>query len=199
MSIRTLMEPHNKSWLAIIANTMEGLDLNINSGEIIDIEAGGILEINTDTGSIGDSIKKDGTNILAYEPEKTFGEEIQYFSALESSTSSTSSAGFITVPGTTWNTTSLALGTYLIYTTIEMRDVAGNGGIRVVQDPSGTPIILNTHFQTMSQVDYWASSFYTSIVIGTPGIQTFEFEFAKTAGPNPIEVRKARFVLYKVL
>jgi hypothetical protein len=198
MSVRNLLTDHNKSWLQINSNTTETLILDINNGSVLNIEAGGIIEINTDQGSINEIIKKDGSNNIVYGQEKIFGQDIQYFSALESSTTSTSSGSFIPVPGTQWTTSSLSIGTYLLYTTIEMRNIAGNGAIRVVQDPSGTPIILYTHNQTMSQVDYWASTFFIPIVIGSIGTQTFEFEFQKPSGPNPIEVRKARFVLHRV-
>ena len=196
MSIRTLMQPHNKNWLQIKANTVETFNLDINYGETINIEAEGIIDIDGDVGAVDNVIRKNITNDLSWDMEKEFGQQFQTFSALEASTTSTTSTSYISVPGTRWTTTNLEAGTYLLQTCIESTNNLETSRVQIVQDPTGTPIILASHEQIGEIPDWCANCNFFPLVLS--GINTFEYQFAiRIAGIT--SVRRVRFFLYRII
>ena len=149
MSIRSLLEPSNKSWLNIKANTIDPITLDVNSGDTIKFPVGSSIVLNGSGGTVDEIIGNVSGNI-AWVPTSDMGEEYQ--TQTDNTLYNTTSTSYILIPNSTVTTPALPLGNYLIYYIATIQQVA----IENTQ-------IKTTDLDTLEDLSFWTLPYQANL------------------------------------
>lgn len=193
MSIKALTKDHNKSWLKILSNTLETKNLDVNSGEVLNIEAGGIVKLNGLNGNINQVIKQRSGNIV-WEDQSTHGTSITNHS-MTPGIYTTTSTSFIQVPTSVFSTSSLPAGDYIIFSSIECRNTTSDMAVQFVFDPAGVALTFSSHYIKGSYAEFYTTTFMGYVTL--TGVNTFEHQF-KIFTAGTAEVQNGKCYLYRI-
>jgi hypothetical protein len=192
MSIRTLMQPENKGWLNIKANTLDSLTTNVLNGDVINFPVGSSITLSGSTGSIGQMIKKSGGNVV-WINDNEIGDE--FTSTNDNTVFNTSSAVYVTIPNSQFTTPNLPLGTYILLYSAEIQTTpTADAKIKAIDLDLVADINLWNLITGSSNLPQRITGMYFTTI---SGIKNYEFQIQT---PSAIQVgsRNVRWILFRL-
>jgi len=128
MAVRNLYNPQSKSWAQCVFNEVKANDVNVGVGDVINLNTGSVLSLQTVTGSPGDTVFKDGANEIAWGVKKNFGDFQQ--NDEDTTPFSDNTGAWVDTP-LTFVYSNLPAGSYIIYFSVELQNASGAAHCRI--------------------------------------------------------------------
>lgn len=193
MSIRNVQTPQIKGWLDAKFHDVNARVIDLESTDEMVTFAGAILSLNGSAGSVGEILKKDGSNIVSWETDtQILGSYEQSQLTYESTTFTTASATPVAVA--TFTTASLTAGEYLLHYSVEAKNSASEVSVSVTHDTGG-PTNIQDWMLDNGMDEYQTCTGFKQLNL--TGVNVFTmYTYAVTTGTNTLE--RARFQMYRL-
>jgi len=198
MSIQNIQNDNNKSWLDAKFGSVNAKNLIIPATKKIVLDAGSELILQGNAGNPGDLMILDGDDHLIWTKDQ-LGAFEEHTSFYEASTFTTTSGTLVDAGTSSFVTSVLSAGTYILYANMEIRGaVAGSGSMSELQQTIPTGATLRQFKIIGNSLNYDTLQSMYIFAVTTPASYTFRFQIQSITGGQQTEIRRVRWLLIRI-
>jgi len=188
MSIRNLANNQTKDWLNAKFDTLNARQIACVDQDTITVD--GDIELQGSVGTIGQKLKKDASNNVAWVTSPTFGDVQYHFSEHEAVPFVTTAP---TAVASTFVTPSLPIGTYIVHYYAEITSTHAD----CYWSANDSALGQLSEFRSATINKYTGKGGFYVITTVAPAVRTFGIDCGAPGGATT-QLLRARLIIYRI-